>query len=135
MANEITTQPALLIQNAYKWKQANNKTVLVAANGHVTLTPIEDVDIAMQFTPEQWQQIVEFVELQTWQPDWDSIDEEFIYVTRDKYDSTLWAYTKPPICHAESWEPNGDDQACSLPDIECNTEIPWTTLFVRPSGA
>lgn len=58
------TQVALLLRNGFTYRNATNKTVMVTANGHVTLTPVADMDVALQFTLEQWRKIVEFVDFQ-----------------------------------------------------------------------
>lgn len=60
------TQQALLIKNAYRHPHETNTTALVTANGHVTIAHVDDLNTLFQFTLEQWQEIVDFVSIATW---------------------------------------------------------------------
>lgn len=85
-----TVQVGLLIKDAgrHEWK---NRTVIVTANGQVTFAYGQDHNTGMQFTIDQWNEIVQFVGAQvkpkedkaSWDIDWSEIDCKYNYVAVD----------------------------------------------------
>lgn len=144
MTDLKTTQPALLLKDAYKAREAASKTVLVSANGSVTFMPLHGVDAPIQLTVEQWNELVEFVDNalladremcdEAWQPDWSAIDERFRYVAADK-DGSVWAYElepDAPLGGTTVWC-NGGGGTLDILDIKAPAYLNWRkSLRVRP---
>lgn len=138
--NKQDTQVALLLRNAFTYRAATNKTVMVIANGHVTLTPVADIDVAMQFTVGQWNEIVEFVDTQLlqafedeqgWQVDWAAIPTEYKYVAVDE-DGRAFAYLEQPHTDDDIWIAKGDCfriEGADFPDI-----ADWRKSVIRRPG-
>lgn len=140
------SQAALLLRNAYGNRRTPNKTVIVLANGNVTLSAILDMDYAFQFTIEQWNEIVEFVDGQLLQafedeidkraaqwPDWSKIDSRYQYWAVDS-DGNSYAFEERPRISENVWLPDGkpfEDTGF----VELPVGIDWrTTLRIRPQG-
>lgn len=121
--NEITTQPALLLRDAYIkaiGMSALNRNVMVVANGHVIFTALHDVDVSLRFSIEQWNQIVEFVDNQLldgseracqdedW-VDWSHVSSRCNYVAADE-SGVVWEYRNEPSIKEELcvWWPKND---------------------------
>lgn len=135
--NKQDTQAALLLRNAFTYRMASNKTVMVIANGNVTLTPIGDIDVALQFTPEQWARIVAFVEEQTepqgsWRPDWSKIPATHNYAAIDG-DGRAFAYPIQPRILDDSWYSRGEYFCLDeYDDIPAFTD--WKNSLVQRPG-
>lgn len=144
MTDLKTTQPALLLKDAYKVREAGNKTILVSANGSITFVPLYDMDAPIQLTVEQWNELVDFVDNalladqemrgEAWEPDWSAIDERLRYVAVDK-DGSVWAYElepDAPIGDTTVWC-NGAGGALDVLEIKAPKYLNWRkSLRVRP---
>ncbi len=70
----------------------------------------------------------------SWQLDWDEINPEINYVTKDENGRTH-CFSKPPFRDAHHWEPAPGDEKFPLFSILIPPTIPWTTLHTRPLAA
>lgn len=119
-------QQALLIKNAYKHPhETKNTTALVTANGHVTIAHVDNLNTLFQFTLEQWQEIVDFVSIATWDElrdkpeaekdwvDWSKVSKGYDWVAMDS-DNAIFEYTgeEPeidPSINENAWIMSGED--------------------------
>lgn len=60
MSNAV--REGLLVGNVMVNNGASDKTVIITVNGHITLTEAAYMTRGMQFTYEQWGELVKFVE-------------------------------------------------------------------------
>jgi len=149
--NKQNAQAALLLRDAFTYRAATNKTVMVIANGHVTLTPVGDIDVAMQFTIAQWNEIVEFVDSQllqafedeqdkrasrvnwaSWEVDWSQIPGEYSYAAIDE-DGRAFGYSNEPRIIENTWGARGEYFRLKEYDNP-STVANWRTSVIRRPG-
>lgn len=107
----------LIIGDVLCDERAANRTIIVTVNGHVTLTEGRDFFRGMQFTFEQWAEVVKFVEAHMpckecepmYQPDWSIIDCIWMYFAIDANGTGIFYENEPKVgVYADEWIPNGD---------------------------
>lgn len=138
-----TVQVALLLKDTVVTNHEVNKTVIVTANGHVTFTNAYNLTSGMKFSPEQWNEIVEFVDSQLmdelenqghWVPDWSKIDEEYKFVAADKSGAVYAFDVEPDLAIREGvWICGIGGNYFTNLDIKTPGNIDWTqSLVTRP---
>lgn len=135
-----TVQVALLLRDAVKTPGAASKTVTLTTNGEVSFVFGAGNQMALCFTVEQWNEIVEFVDTQLlqafedeqgWQVDWAAVPTEYKYVAVDE-DGRAFAYLEQPHTNDDIWIAKGDCfrlEGADFPDI-----ADWRKSVIRRPG-